>query len=720
MNPSVSCTPLERSLWVLFFGLLLAGMANAADRGVDGGSAGTLGEIRVVDAPIREGSAETGYRSETVRMTGPWGEEDAQDSPYSITVMPAALLENVSARNIDQITKIAPLVQPGQPHDVNNIAQMSIRGFEVARVYLDGVPNNSLGLGVFVEEMDRLEILSGLSGFLYGTSPVGGLVNYQSKRPTAANLRRVTVGNYGGSQYYAHADLGGMIGADRKWGYRINLLKQSGGTAIDHQKLGRQMVSGNFDWRPTDDLLVQFGLSSKKYRLDGRPFQFYLGGAVPAPLDGSKLYAPRDTFVDVDTDEASIGLTYRINETFTFRSAYQRKKDARSMVYAIGSLNNNQTQYQMDLYGSAHDILNEGGYAYLDSSFSLGQVRHKLTLGVNGYNYKGRSAVFSNGNMFFHAGPYTVDFSSPDAGGVTVPGWNLRDAYMSPNGRIRNVNAIIADAMQFNDQWSLKIGANRSEIRTESFDPLSGTAVPGTRYEKAATTPTVSVLYRPRDAVTAYATYIESLEAGAIVGNTYQNAGAILEPLSSRQHELGVKANVGALQLSGALFQIERASEYSDDGTFTGTYVQDGRQVHRGLEFSATGKPLKEWTIMAGLVLMDTKIRRSDNPLLVGKRPAWVSERTFKVYVEYAPASLAGWTFTGGTYFFGSSYQDAMNTQRVPGYRLLDLGLRYRTKIAGNDTDMRLNLMNATNERYWAATSPGLPRSLAFSASMDF
>ena len=61
-----------------------------------------------------------------------------------------------------------------------------------------------------------------------------------------------------------------------------------------------------------------------------------------------------------------------------------------------------------------------------------------------------------------------------------------------------------------------------------------------------------------------------------------------------------------------------------------------------------------------------------------------------------------------------------MNTRKIPGYNLLDFGVRYQAPFFGRDTIARLNLTNATDERYWAATSPGAPRKLAFTVSTRF
>jgi iron complex outermembrane receptor protein len=680
----------------------------------------TLPRITVVGKPVQEGSTEAGYRVETVTTTGAWGDRPLRDTPYTITVLPRELIENVMARGVDTLMRIAPLVQAGQSQDLNGIAQATIRGFNVARVYVNGIQNDNLGMGVFAEEIERLEIVSGLTGFLYGASPVGGLINYQLKRPTGTEQRRLTVGNYGGRQFFGHADIGGPVGDDSGLGYRLNVLYQDGDTVVDDQQLRRAMVSGSVDWQPQDSLSLRLNASSKDYRLDGRQFQFFLGGDVPAPLDGTKLYAPRDTFVDIDTDEVHAAMDYAPDAAFKLRMAAQRKKDARAMVYGIGSLLPGGTQYSMNLFGGKLDTLSEGGYAYLDTTFTTGRIAHALTLGVNGLRYRNRLAMLPHGTPFLFDGPYTLDLADGDAAGLAVPDWDLSVTRWIVNARSSNRNLVVGDDIRVGDRWSMLLGLNQSRIRSRSFDPFTGAAQPEYRYDRSATTPAASILYRASPSVTAYATYIESLEQGAIVGDTYANAGQILEPLTSRQYELGLKADVAAVQLAAALFRIERANELSDDGTLTGTYVQDGRVMHRGLELSATGRLTEELTLLSGLTFMDNEVTRSSDPAVEGRRPTWVAASTVKFHGEYAPRLLPRWTFSAGVQRHGRGYQDAANTRRLPGYTLADAGVRYQATVLGRTAIARLALTNLTDERYWAATSPGAPRTLAFSVTADF
>ncbi|MFX4243582.1 hypothetical protein ACOL22_12525, partial [Aliarcobacter butzleri] len=79
--------------------------------------------------------------------------------------------------------------------------------------------------GIMTEELEKMEILNGLSGFLYGVGYVGGSTNYVTKKPTQERLTNLTIGSTGNQAFYAHADLGGKIDEKGKFSYRLNALK---------------------------------------------------------------------------------------------------------------------------------------------------------------------------------------------------------------------------------------------------------------------------------------------------------------------------------------------------------------------------------------------------------------------------------------------------------------------------------------------------------------
>lgn len=62
-----------------------------------------------------------------------------------------------------------------------------------------------------MQDIERVEIINGATGFLYGGGRVGGAVNYITKKPTTQDLSDVTIGSYGNDSYYSHLDLGGQF-----------------------------------------------------------------------------------------------------------------------------------------------------------------------------------------------------------------------------------------------------------------------------------------------------------------------------------------------------------------------------------------------------------------------------------------------------------------------------------------------------------------------------
>ena len=167
--------------------------------------------------------------------------------------------------------------------------------------------------------------------------------------------------------------------------------------------------------------------------------------------------------------------------------------------------------------------------------------------------------------------------------------------------------------------------------------------------------------------------------------------------------------------LSGALFDIDKAYEFTNAGN---TYTQDGRQNHKGVEFSATGKLTRHLTVIGGVTLLDAGIRGGDSD---GKEPMNVAKRIAKLYSEYALPSVPGLTLTGGVYFTGRQWADDDNTSRLPSYTTVDLGMRYATQAAGKPLTLRLYASNVADRNYWQNSYyVGPPRSVAFSAQIQF
>jgi len=620
-------------------------------RATAAGGTVTLPSLTVSTAAdtLKQGTAEEGYRVSNISGIGLWGERSLRDTPYSISVVPSDLIENVNAQNMGQIFKMNPLTQEPTINNQNGVSIVTMRGFLSANPVYDGIPMAEfIGSSMSVIEIDRVEILSGTSGFLYGGGRVGGAVNYVTKNSTDVPLRRLTFGNYGGTQFYGHADLGGKFDERGRFGYRANLLYQGGDTAIGEpvkQKVANIVLDGHL----TDTLYADFKYTYNDYSKEAT--QPYFNMMERTAIDTSKRYSPKWASNDMESHKAYTSLRWDPSKYFTLRSAFFYQ-DMRNRVNTITLNEQMDKTFIPGMRNIAwRKLENYGGYIYLDTRFSTFAVDHKLTLGYSSAFFEmfipdDNSDVFKSGT---NLPPNEIkNISEPDWGA------SFGSGTMSSVWVDRYNNILIGDDITFNDQWSAMVGFNYATTASKAAGVYGDS-----NYEKSKLTPTVSLLYKPIEDVTTYVSYMEALEKGTLVSNTYANHGEVLPPLVSKQYEIGAKYDINPnLLLSTALFRIEKANQYSDRATPIPSYVQDGLQVHNGVELVLTGKVTDNLTIMGGGTLMDISVEKSNNPTLEGKKPTEAAFRMGKIYAEYALPWVPRLSLTGGIYYTGEKYAD--------------------------------------------------------------
>jgi iron complex outermembrane receptor protein len=684
---------------------------------------GTLATAIVQGNDSKDGSAEAGYRVEKTKNMGPLNGKAIIDTPYSMSVLPSSLLENIVAGNVDQIYRISPTIQVKNSLAYGDSGQLVMRGFASKRGLTDGMSTYSKAIST--EDIGQVEILTGTSGFMYGAGNVGGRVNYVYKRPTQERLTKLTLGNYGGSQYFVHADLGGQIDDDGVFGYRVNLVKQDGETAIEDNNIDKFLITGAFDWHINDDILAQVLLSHRDYEVDGGVSNsLSFSGPVKAP-DSSKAYAPKWARTKNESNILKLDLSWNINEFLTLRSAYLKKKvDApHTNLVKVGSLNelwagrlhqNEGSYIQTNYLQINKNREDSGANIFLDANFDAVGMKHNMTLGYSSDKSKLSEEGFAQSMAFF-----------PNINGLSTtpePDWDLDDGYFKESS---NTNMIIADEITLNEQWTTQIGFNYSTLKAKRGNPTDGWKE-GSDYDKSALTPTVSISYKPLSNLTSYFTYMEALETGTIVGSDYTNAGEIFDPLVSKQIELGAKYELNeSLLLTTSLFRIKKPNDYSIGGDFSSgvlaTFVQDGMAVHQGLELGFTGKATENLTLLGGVTLLDAKVDKSKDPDIEGKRPVSQTDKMAKITAEYAISAINGLVVTAGVYYNSSFYIDTKNEQKVDGYTIADMGLRYATSIDNTPVAFRLTVNNITDKDYWMSySSLGTPRTVAFSMSANF
>ncbi len=674
---------------------------------------GTVLEPISVNEGYSNGSAQNGYVTKEISGVGIWDKRTLQDTPYQMSVISQDMIEN-TASGIAQIFKMNPVVQLSYLSTSAqswNSSGMNIRGFSaVNNTIFDGVPLSGTYTALS-QDLERVEILNGLSGFLYGVGYVGGAVNYITKKPTLERLTNITIGTTGNEAAYVHADLGGKIDEKGKFTYRLNAFKQEGETSIKNQEVDNTLVSGALDWRATDNLILSFDASHKEIRTDKLTASFSSNQSINN-LDPKQGYAPDWTFSEGSQDRLGFKSLWQINDNVKLRTGYihieQENEFNQPYVY-----DNYDGTYRFNYYRLYPDkVKDHGAYVYTDFDFNTFGIEHTLTIGSSGN--KRKSYTMDNPREWVNLGNYKLNELNSVAEPTYLGSSNNRKYLSSRNEKI---NFMIGDDIRFNDQWSALVGFNYVETQTDSYD-VNGTRTSG--YDANEVTPSLSLIFKPFEDLTTYITYMEALENGTIVGNTYKNFGEVFDPYVSKQYEIGAKYSVSEnLLLSSALFRIEKANSYEDLTTSPKTLTQDGLVIHEGLEVTATGKVTDNLTIVGGGTIMDLEVDKANAN--VGKKPTNVASKMAKLYAEYNIPMVKGLTVTGGAYYTGESYRDGANTDVIPSYTVYDGGLRYKTKLDKYPTTFIMNVTNLTDKKYWRSpTSFGEPRNLALSMKMEF
>ncbi len=272
---------------------------------------------QVVDAQV---SSNSDLTLEEVVVTAQKREERLQDVPISIAVLGGETLDRSTDRGVTEALSSVPGVFSSVTNRAGNgaTAVISIRGVSAADVgpgttayYLDGTPFGTAQMAVVPDanpyDLDRIEVLRGPQGTLYGASALNGVVRVLTKAPNFQNFEFKARGSlqstdHGSESYNGDAAFNLPLIQD-KLAARIVLGYQDLGGWIDKPLLGKKDVNDlqktnvrvKIAAKPTDNLTV--GGTAWFSRTDS--------GGPPRTDDGGRSYSTKNIPGYVGFDEAS-------------------------------------------------------------------------------------------------------------------------------------------------------------------------------------------------------------------------------------------------------------------------------------------------------------------------------------------------------------------------------------------------------------------------------
>ncbi len=177
----------------------------------------------------------------------------------SVTVIDDKKIQSRQAETVLEMLRDVPGVDVVQSGSLGNGTSVFIRGADSDQilVLVDGVEVNSTTLGSFdfahltTENIDRIEILRGAGGTLYGSQAIGGVINIITKKGNGPP--ELTLSAAGGNGW-THRQVATLRGAEGKFAYSLSASQlQTRGFHRFNDDYENITASGRLDYKFTDD-----------------------------------------------------------------------------------------------------------------------------------------------------------------------------------------------------------------------------------------------------------------------------------------------------------------------------------------------------------------------------------------------------------------------------------------------------------------------------------
>ncbi len=520
------------------------------------------------------------YKMDEVVVTATQTENTVLETPSNISVINAADLEAMDAKNIAEAIKKIPGVYYTNASGLS--PKIYMRGARVgmgggALVLLNGVPMNMGEFGytdfesIPVENIERIEVVKGPMSALYGGDSARGVINIITKRSGETINGKISAigGSYNDQRYSAL-----IYGTRDKFDYNLNFKKREQDGYRDDTSLDNYYFNGE----------IGYWLS------EATRIGAYLNVADQERMLAKKLTKeqrdedPKQATDYSETENTDIisGLNFETKkEAFDFKiTLYYKNRDKEYENY----LNATSKPYKKDL--------DEDVYG----------VRSIITC---------KQAVFNKKNRLSFGFDYDCDKSDLKTvkAASKTPGapYTVPDPKKTGDFTRQELGVFLQEELSLLDNLTLTAGLRYDYFEFDNdaeYDfTQDGKYDYDTKPDYDKWNPRVSLNYRPLDNLSVYGSYCRSYRAPNIydyyASGSYSSKNAYtLEPETFTQYETGIRyAFAQWLNIDTSVFRIEIEdmldSAYDENGKYMGKQNISEAAI-KGFELALLGAPV-DW-----------------------------------------------------------------------------------------------------------------------------
>lgn len=590
-------------------------------------------------------------------------EQRLVDVPISVSAVSQAALDRAQVRTVTDIASVVPNIQINETIGNSFGPLITIRGLSpsadtsLARdqpvgLYIDGVPiGKSTGAAFDTVDLERVEVLRGPQGTLYGKNTIGGAVNLITRKPSGefGGQFSSSAGSYGQFNQRLTVDLPEVAGFSAKVGVISKLDDGYYRNSLRSENFGdEELWAGRVDllWRPSDDFsaLYSYDITDS----NGTPNQlvatavtgsgstaFVNAMLAPYVVSGRtrEIGAQSALYSDFKTTGHALTLEWQpgigdmtlksITARRTARTRSQSDFDGSPLDILRFILDNDYKQFTQELQaiGTTGDFKYTLGLFYLDDDYDVYNPRWNFQFGGNSYDISERG-----GGSKSYAGysqlawtPKALDEKLTASVGVCYTRESKHAYELLLSNSAYRVNPAAAGSGVF--------------VRDASGNPVTRSGQPAAGARPGAGglgytdlipmessgvwkrfNPEFNILYKFQPDVSVYGRVATGFKSGGINDTAATNAAFLTSynPEKLTSFELGVKyAGFGnALRLNAAVYH----SIYKDfqAGVFvpalvTTNIINAGEAKFTGIEIEGSLRPFDGFMINFGAGYIDAR-----------------------------------------------------------------------------------------------------------------
>jgi iron complex outermembrane receptor protein len=644
------------------------------------------------------------------------------DLPQSAQVVTRKVLDEQNAYRITDALRNVAGVNEGYWNSI------VFRGFETNfRQYLyNGQRGLTTGedFSQTLANIERVEVIRGPAGALYGNGALGGTLNIISKQPKFESSRYIsaTIGSF--NTYRFLADFTGAMNSKKSLAYRLNVGYENAGKFTKDWNQKNVLIAPSILWNISDKTSITF---NGTYYWDERTNNYDPG----VPVYQADIFkAPYDLNVN-NTDSkfkannfsAQVNAKHELNENWNLNlwgNFTQQNNNVN--VYAFYSppaINGNLDRV---LQRFDNDIPTFSNNLFLNGKFNTGKISHALTVGVDTWyqNWK-----VPTGFAYYTVLSPTFNVLVPTYGDLTLDDPNNFYYSSFESYKYTTYSAYLQDQLSFfDDKLKALIGLrfeNFSYDYLAKYNPGDSDFTDDSKADVLV--PRFGLVYKITAAASVYGSYTQGFNPQ---NSANRQAGGPFPPVRGNQLEFGLKNDLikNALTTTVAVYQISQRNVLVPIPN-TNLRQATGEIISKGIELTVTGTIAKGWNLIANYAFNNTEVTESSIEEQIGRQFTNAPKNSGNIWTTY---TISQHTLKGLKFGLGYKAMSERNTAIgpnnpvLPAFGIWDAMIAYHLQ----GFDINLNLNNITDKKYFtgslnnAAAFYGVPRSFVLTLGYRF